>query len=198
MNRKLKLKHIIAKKLQPIIWISLTNNFIINRMGDFKAIKPMKKCEFIPITMENYYRVRDFREENRVLEYREKLTNKEIGFFAEHNKKMIGSIWATINRTKTPKVVRISIRLGPNEGLIHDIVTGQKSRGMRVGPFMLSKMSEVLIAEYRLSKIIIDVNIRNRPSLKMMNHAGLRNDHSMVAVSILGKFLLQKKLRKYS
>lgn len=192
------LKQKLTKKLQKIFWIYLTNNFVINGMNDFKKIEPEIKCGFIPITLDNYQYVGDFREEGRISEYRGKLAHKEIGFFAEHNGKMIGSIWATINKAQLPNVVRTYMKLMPNEGLIHDIVTAEKSRGMGVGPLMVSRIASVLLEKYGLSRIIIDVNIKNSSSLSMMKKLGLRIDHKMLCVSAFGKLLLQQSLKKYT
>ena len=191
------LKNKLTKKLQKVFWIYLTHNFVIKGMNDFKMFEPEIKCEFIPMTADNYYRVRDFREENRISEYRDKLAHNEVGFFADYNGEMIGSIWATINKAEVPNVVRTYVKLMPNEGLIHDIVTGEKSRGMGVGPFMVSRIALVLVKEYGLSRIIIDVNIKNHASLRMMEKVGLRIDHKMFYVSAFGKLVLQLMLKKY-
>lgn len=186
------------KKLQKIFWIYLTKNFSIKVINDFNQVEPEIKCKLIPITLDNYHRVADFREEGRISQYRDKLAHKEIGFFAEHSRRMVGSIWASINKGKVPTVVRTYIELMPNEGLIHDIVTGQEFRGMRVGPFMVSKIAPLLLREYGLTRIIIDVNIRNRASLGMMDKVGLRIDHKMLYVSAFGKLVLQLVLKKYA
>jgi hypothetical protein len=192
------LRQTLTRKMQKIFWIYLTNNFIVNSANDLKTIVPVIECGFIRITLNNYFRVRDFREENRISEYREKLTHKEIGYFAEHEGIMIGSIWATINKTDAPTVVRTYMRLMPNEGLIHDIVTGDKWRGLGVGPFMVSRFATELIKEYRLNKIIIDVNFKNQASLHMMVNAALRRDQRMLYVSMFGKLALQLVLKRYN
>jgi GNAT superfamily N-acetyltransferase len=191
------LKQELTEKLQKIFWIYLNNNFIINGMSDFKRIQPGIKCGFIPITLDNYHRVGDFREKGRIPKYRDKLAHKEIGFFAEHDRKMIGSIWATINKAEAPNVVRTYMRLMPNEGLIHDIVAGEKWRGIGVGPFMVSRIAPELLKEYGLNRIIIDVNIKNRASLRMMAKVGLRIDHKTLCVSAFGKLALQLVLKRY-
>ena len=94
------------KNLQKMFWIYLTNNFVVTSMDDFKTIELSKECGFLPLTLDNYFRVLDFREENRVSEYRRMLAHKEIGFFAGVDGKMVGSIWATINTAQLPSVVR--------------------------------------------------------------------------------------------
>jgi hypothetical protein len=185
------LKQKLTKTVQQVFWIYLNNNFLISGINDFKTLEPRIKCTFIPITLDNYHRVVDFREGNRISEYKDKLLNKEIGYFTKHNQHMIGSIWATINTTDVPHVVRTYMRLMPNEGLIHDIVSGTKWRGMGVGPFMVSGMAAVLLKEYGLSRIIIDVNIRNRASLRMMDRLGLRIHNKTLNVSAFGRLLLQ-------
>jgi len=164
-------------------------------MDDFKKIEAAIRCEFLPITPDNYFRVRDFREENRVSEYRVKLAQKEAGFFAEFDGKIVGSIWATVNNARVPAVVRSYMKLMPNEALVHDIVTGEKFRGMAVGPFMLQRMCSVLLGELGVSKIIIDVNVRNSRSLRMMDKAGLEINQKMLSISAFGKLVAQKLLR---
>jgi hypothetical protein len=188
----------LTKKLQELFWIYLTKNFIIRSRSDFKNFEPEINCKLIPIILDNYHRVVDFREKSRITEYRDKLVHSEIGYFAEHRGGMIGSIWASINKAEVPRVVRTYMRLMPNEGLIHDIVTGEKSRGMGVGTFMVSKIASVLITKYGLSRVIIDVNVRNTASLRMMEKAGLRPDQKMIYVSALGKLVVQLELTKYS
>jgi ribosomal protein S18 acetylase RimI-like enzyme len=191
------LRTTIKKSLQKMFWIYLTNNFVITSVDDFKNIKPAIRCEFLPITLDNHSRVRDFREESRVSEYRVKLTHKEIGFFTEFGGKMVGSIWATVNNLRVPAVVRSYVKLMPNEALIHDVVTAEKFRGMGVGPFMLVKMCSVLLDELEVSKIIIDVNVRNTRSLRMMDKAGLEINQKMLSISAFGKLVSQMLLKQY-
>lgn len=187
----------LIKRLQKIFWIYWTNNFVITTLSGFKESEPEIKCNFVPITIDNYHRVIDFRETSRMSEYRDKFSRGEIGFFADHNGKMIGSIWATINKTGEPRIVRTYVKLIPNEGLIHDIVTADKFRGLGVGPFMVTRIAPILLEEYGLSRIIVDVNVRNRSSLRMMEKAGLRMDHQMLSVSAFGTIALQLVMRRY-
>jgi RimJ/RimL family protein N-acetyltransferase len=196
MNKVLKEQ--LKKKLQKIFWIYPCNIFVINGLNEFKMVEPNIKCDFIAIKLDNCHRVGDFREEARISEYRDKLARKEIGYFAEYDGKMIGSIWATVNKAEVPNIVRTFMKLIPNEGLIHDIVTSEKRRGMGVGPFMVSRMTQILLKEYGLSRIIIDVNIRNHASLRMHEKLGFRIDHKMLYASVFGRSVLQLELKKYT
>ncbi len=180
-----------------MFWVYLTDNFIITNIDDFKMTEPAIKCEFLPITLGNHFRVRDFREESRVSEYRGKLNHKEIGFFAEFDGKMVGSIWATVNNIPVPAVVRSYMKLMPNEALVHDIVTSDKFRRMGVGSFMLSRICSFLLGELGVSKIVIDVNVRNYRSLRMMDRAGLEINQKVLSISVFGKLVSQKLLRQY-
>jgi len=187
----------VTKRLQKVFWIYLTNNFVITNRSDFKIVEPATTCAFTPITSANYFRVRDFREEGRVSEYRDKLAHNEVGFFAESDGKMVGSIWATINNARVAAVARTYMRLMPNEALVHDIVTGESFRGRGVGAFMVRRMSEILLGEHGLSRIIVDVNVRNSPSLRMMNKAGVQMSQQVLYVSVLGKLVFEKTLQRY-
>src|SRR5947199_171909 len=82
------LKHTITKNLQRIFWIYWTDNFVIESVSGMKEIEPAIPCTLLPITLNNYFRVKDFGEESRVLEYREKLTRKELGLFCQSNGRM--------------------------------------------------------------------------------------------------------------
>jgi acetyltransferase (GNAT) family protein len=185
------------RNLQKVFWVYLTNNFFITSISDVKATELAAKSNFMPITLDNYFRVRDFREQERVPEYRNKLANKELGFFAEIDGQIVGSIWATINNARMPSVARAHMRLMSNEALIHDIVTGEKFRGLGVGPFMVGRISSVLLKEYGVGRIIIDVNFRNYSSLRMMDKAGLRARQQALYVSVLGKLKYQRVLKQY-
>ena len=186
----------IKTKIQKIFWPSLCNMFIVRGLDDFIMVEPKIKCEFIPITSNNYNRVREFRDDYRILEYKNKLTQNEIGYFAEHEGKIIGSIWATINKTNSPIIAKTYMRLMPNEALIHDIVTAESFRGMRVASFMVINISSVLLEKYGASRIIIDVNTRNRPSLRMMKSIGLQIDHRMLSVSAFGTLLFNRTMKR--
>jgi len=176
------------------MWIYLRHIFIISKEDDVRMTRPAIHCAFIPVTFANYHRVREFREEGRIQEYREKLGRNELGFFAEADGTIIASIWATINDAKMPTTVRSYMRLMPNEALVHDIVTGEQFRGMGVGPFMVGRIASRLLKDHRVSRIIIDVNVRNVPSLRMMDKAGLPIKERMLYVSAFGKLILQKAL----
>lgn len=185
------------RNLQKVFWVYLTNNFFITSISEVKAIELAAKSNFMPITLDNYFRVRDFRDQGRIPEYRNKLANKELGFFAEIDGQIVGSIWATINNARTPSVARAHIRLMPNEALIHDIVTGEKFKGMGVGPFMVGRISSVLLNECGVSRIIIDVNSRNHSSLRMMEKAGIRVRERALYVSVFEKLTYARVLKHY-
>jgi RimJ/RimL family protein N-acetyltransferase len=187
----------VIKGIQRVFWVYLTNNFVITGADDFRNVEPSLRCDFLPITSDNYFRVRDFRDESRVREYREKVGREEIGFFAEHNGKTVGSIWATLNNTGVPKIARSYMKLMASEALVHDIVTGEKYRGMGVGAFMVGRISSMLLGEYGARKIVIDVNFRNRRSMRMMEKAGLQLNQQVLSISALGKLISQNVLKQY-
>ncbi len=191
-KRKFRIRQILTQKLQRIVWVYLTKNFIITSVTDVQSSEPATKCSFIPITFDNYFRVGDFREKSRIAEYRGKLVHQELGFFVACEGKMIASIWATINDTKVPAIMRGHMRLAPNEALVHDIVTGENFRGMGVGPFMVSRIASTLLNDHRVDKIIIDVNSRNNASLRMMEKVGLRMKEKILSISVFGRLVLQK------
>ena len=185
-------------KLKKIFWIYVCNVYVFKGMNDFQMVEPRIKCNFIPITLNNCHRVTDFRETGIIIQYRNKLTNNEIGFFAEHNGKMIGSIWATINTTATPRIVEKYFKIMPNEGHFHNIVVSKKFRGMRVGAFMESSMPSLLFAEYGLNRVTTDVDVRNVVSLGMLKQIGAQIDHKLLCVSVFNRPILQLVLRKYA
>jgi GNAT superfamily N-acetyltransferase len=172
------------------------NVFIIKSIDEFMIIEPKIKCEFVPITLDNFYRVRDFREEDRISQYKDKLAYGEIGYFAEHDGRMIGSIWATVNKTEVPRVVQTFQKVLYNEALAHDIVVSEKFRGMRIGPYIESKLFALLFKDYGISRIITDVNIKNHAQMQLLKKLGLKVDHKMLYVSVLGKVVLRRVLRK--
>lgn len=187
-----------TRKVQRILWIYLHDNFVIENTKDFRTTEAGIKCTIVPIKLDNCFRVQDFREERRVVEYRNKVVSREIGFFAECNSGMVGSIWATINRARVRSVVRMHMPLMPNEALIHDIVTAESCRGMGVGPFMVGRMASKLLDEYRVNKIIIDVSCRNHASLRMMQKVGLRPKERLLSVSLFSKLAFQRTLKTAS
>ena len=188
---------VLSKKLQDVFWVYCTKNFIITNTEDFTLIEPAIRCDLLSVTSGNYFRVQEFREQDRIREYRTKLERNEIGFFAEYDGKIVGSIWATINQSPAPNVVRRYMKLMPGEALIHDIVTGERYRGMGVGPFMVCQIAPVLLGEYKASRIVIDVNVRNTASLKMMNKAGLQVKQTALYVSAFKKLVFHRVVKSY-
>jgi RimJ/RimL family protein N-acetyltransferase len=183
------------KRLQKVFWVYLTNKFVVTSSDDFKVPEPAVECELLPITPDNYFRVRVFRHESRVQEYREKLTNREKGFFAARRGMLVASIWATINNTNAPMLARSYITLLPNEAPVHDVVTGEEFQGMGIGPFMAGRMCVALLGESGAKRTIIDVNLRNDRSLRMMAKAGLHVNHKALSISSFGKLVSQRHLR---
>jgi hypothetical protein len=188
----------LKRKLLKRFWFSLGYHYIINGPQDVKMIEPRIKCKFIPITLENYHRVNDFRDKERISEYRNKLNNNEIGYFAEHDGKMIGSIWATINKTNAPFVGKDFTTIMPNEGLLHDNVISEKFRGIGVGGYLESSMPVLLFNKYALNRIVTDIGVNNRASVRMAEKVGLRIDHKVLYVAAFGKMILKLVLKKYS
>ena len=134
----------------------------------------------------------------RILAERAKVQRGEKGFFAVCEGKMAGSIWATVNESAVPTVVRGFMRLMPREALVHDIVTGTKFRGLGIGPFMVTQICPILLQQWGVSRIIIDVNVRNSRSLKMMNKAGLRAQQKALAISAFQTLVFHKTIRRYA
>ena len=188
-------RRVVIKNLQKVFWIYLTNNFVITSANSLKQLTFPPERRIVPITEENYFRVREFREEDLVSEYHEKLRRGERGAFAEIDGTMVGSLWATTNEGLVPNIVRTYMKLGPREALIHDIFTGEKYRGSGIGPFLLREIVRELLDKPGVEKIIIDVNFRNGPSLKMMDKFGLNMSGQMLCVSVCGRPILRGVLR---
>ena len=154
-------------------------------------------CDFIPINLDSYHRVQEFRENDRIHQYQEKLARKEIGYFAEHQGKTVGSIWATINKSDTPLLVRTYISLSSGHALIHDIVTGKKARGMGIGPFMTSRMAKALLEVHGAIEIIVDVSTKNHFSIRMMEKIGLEKAEKMLYITLGGGRTFRLLLKRY-
>jgi hypothetical protein len=182
------------ERLQKLFWIYITHNYSIRTLEDFKPITPKIRCRFVPITPQNCFRVTDFREESRVQQYREKLINGEKGFFAEHEGKMVGSIWATINAADRAVVVRKYMKLLPNEALAHDGVASDRLRGMRIGPYMVSEILTVLVRDIQVDKVVWDVHFLNRASMRMLDKLGVKRECRVVSIWALGRLAFQFSL----
>ena len=128
-------RHRVTKNIQRICWIYVTANFKITDLNDIKSAPLGTECTLLPIASANYQRVREFREEGRVAEYREKLRMGEVGYFAESGGQIIGSIWASVNSTTRPQVAKMYMKLMPGEAMIHDIVASSRFKGKGIGPF---------------------------------------------------------------
>ena len=175
----------------------MTDNFIITHMDAVTPIQPQMACSFLQITEENCHRVRDFRDERRLGEFRAKLARNELGFFAAAATGMVGSIWATVNASSGPVVVRTYMTLRRGEALVHDVVASERTRGSGVGPFMVRMLASELLVRQGASKVIVDVNARNRPSLRMMAKLGVEPTERVLYVSAFGRPVLTKVVRAY-
>lgn len=187
-------RHAVTKRLQGICWVYVTTNFILTSADEIITCDPKVTCNFLPINATTASRVGDFRDKSRIDEYRNKVLHNEIGFFAESQGKAVGSIWATINRSPQPTVVRRHVRLGTNEALIHDIVTGNRSKGLGIGPFMVANIAAALFNNYGVRRIVVDVNRSNAPSLNMMRKIGLEQKEQALYISLMGRLVLEKNL----
>ena len=187
-------RHGVTRRLQRIGWVYLTRTGKLRRVSDLQIAEPSLRTRFLPITKDNYARVAEFRERGRVAEYGEKLAGGEIGFFAECAGIAAGSVWATINRSPAPVVVRGYMRLMPNEALIHDVVTGERSRGMGVARFMVASLGTALFEQYGACQIIVDVNVRNGTSLRVMQKAGFPMRETVLSLSAFGHLVFQKTI----
>lgn len=187
----------LTRGLQKIFWVYLTNNFVISSPSDVTVRRDDGGLRLIAMTPENCGMAENFRSRDRVAEYQAKLARNEIGYFAETDGKAVGSIWATLNRGQTPSVARAYMPLMPSEAMIHDIVTGEHFRGRGVGPFMVSAFADVLFRQYGTVRIIVDVNAKNHPSLRMMEKAGLRAKEQVLYISAFGTLLTHRVLKEF-
>lgn len=62
-------------------------------------------CNLILMNLKSYYMVREYREESRVEQYKEKLLMGEVGYFVKSSGEIVTSIWATLNKDKESKIV---------------------------------------------------------------------------------------------
>ena len=186
------------KAVQKVGWIYLSDLFFVTPADPLADVNTTTACEFAAITAENANRSRDFREEDVTDEFREKHSHGETGFFALVYGKAAGNIWATINATTKPVTARGFMKLMPGEALIHDIVTGPEFRGMGIGPFMVTRIIPTLFDKFGVRRIVIDVNVKNAPSLRMMNKAGLRAKQKTLSVSAFHSLVYHKTLETYA
>ena len=194
---KSQLRNLLTKGVQRVFWPYVTDNFLIEGAHDFRRVEPSLRCQFMSITLDNYHRVREFRNECRCDEYRAKVCSGEIGYFAECDHEIVGSIWATINRQSTQAVVRAYMPLMPNEAMIHDVVTADRFRGMGIGPFMVGEMAACLLDEHHVNKIIVDISAKNKSSRRMMQKAGSPLKERVLYLSMFGNLIYHKVLRRY-
>jgi GNAT superfamily N-acetyltransferase len=187
----------LKKMIQKVVLLRRTYNFVVVDERDFARLPAEGDCRLVQITADNYHRVGEFRPRTRITQYRKKLESGEIGYFVEYHGRMIGSNWATVNRDVRPRIVRSVIRLAPNEGLTHDGVIAPSFRGQGFGAFMISRLVEILMQEFKLSRIIIDVNVKNKASLRMMEKAGFRVDHKMLHLALFDRLIFQRVLERY-
>jgi hypothetical protein len=186
----------MTRNIQKFFWIYLTDNFVIRESGALCTPTPKREANFVPITFENCESVKDFREAARVDDYRAKLAKGELGFFAQVDGRMTGSIWATINLSSHRKIVRGYMPLLPKQALVHDIVTGSQFRGMGIGPFMVGRIASFLLSG-GVPETIIDVSVKNQSSLRMMNKAGLTPVERVLYISTFGSLLVHSVLKRY-
>jgi len=173
----------MKKKLQKLAWAYLIKVF--RAYEKVAPCEPRVTCSLVPITMENADCVALFRPAARVAEYREKLALGEIGYFATDGTTYYGSIWATVNLSDHRKIVHGYMPLKPFQALIHDAVTAEASKGKGIGPFMIARLIDLLLAQ-GVQCALIDVNTRNHPSLRMMEKTGLLPITTEFFVSLFG------------
>ena len=188
----------LTRAMQKTFWVYLTNNFVIVSPGDVTARRDDGSLKLVAITPESCGMAENFRTRDRVAEYQAKLARNEIGYFAvEADRKAVGSIWATVNRGPRSSVARAYMPLKPKEAMIHDIVTGDRFRGRGVGPFMVAAFANALFCEHDVVRIIVDVNARNQPSLRMMEKAGLHAKERVLYISAFGTLLAHRVLKEF-
>jgi GNAT superfamily N-acetyltransferase len=183
---------------QSIFCIRRTHNFVVHSVDDLKRFDHQLKFRFIPITYDNYHRVGEFRASYRILDYGERLARKEIGYFAEEDGKIIGSIWAILNKAEKPRVLRTFMVLMPNEALVYDAITAVKYRRQGIGLFMAIGIVSELSKKYGVSSITADVLPGNRSSLGMLDKLGVHVDHSVTAVVVFGRVIFRRIYKRSS
>jgi RimJ/RimL family protein N-acetyltransferase len=68
---------------------------------------------------------------------------------------------------------------------------------MGFGAFMISRLVEILRRDHNLNRIIIDVNVKNKASLRMMEKAGFRIDHKMLYLALFDRLVYRRVLERY-
>jgi GNAT superfamily N-acetyltransferase len=187
----------VKRMIQKVILVRRTCNFVVVDPRDVKPLETNHNARLVPISVDNYQRVAEFRPPSRIEQYRQKLVRGEVGYFVECDGRMIGSNWATVNEGGSAVVARTVMRLEPKEGMTHDGVIAPRLRGQGFGAFMINRLVAILFREYDLRRIIIDVNVRNKASLRMMEKAGFRVDHEMLYVALFGKLVIHRRVKQY-
>jgi RimJ/RimL family protein N-acetyltransferase len=187
----------VVRAVQKIGWVHLSEVFFVMPEDSLATVHTAQPCCLTAISPENALMVRDFREESLSEEFCAKLKSGEIGFFAMAGGRAAGNIWATVNESAQPKTARGFMRLMPGEALIHDIVTGASFRGHGIGPYMVTQIIPILFRQHGVCRIIIDVNVNNTPSLRMMNKAGLHAKQKELSVSAFQNLVYHRTLAHY-
>ncbi len=186
----------IVRLAQKVFWAYLTHNFIVTNSNQIRAVAPTISCTLLRITERNCSAVTDFREPARIAEYVAKVAKGELGFYAMHDGKAVGSMWATINTTARPIVARRYIRLRPGEAILHDAVTATVCRGMAIAPFLFRSIAHELFSAFHVKRIIGDVNTRNTSALRYIKKLGLYPSETKLYFSILGRWAFEIPLTR--
>jgi GNAT superfamily N-acetyltransferase len=137
----------------------------------------------------------EFRWEDRTAEYRDKLARNQLGFFAQSNGTVLGSIWATVNTGQAPLLAQRHVTLLPHEALVHDVVTGERFRNKGIGTFMVVQVTRMLFANFGVRRVATTVSSHNPPSLRMMIKAGFQTQDKQLSVSLFGRLVWKKILK---
>lgn len=191
-----ELQQKVIRQAQKICWLYVTRNFVAQNLSEIMESSPGIPSDFCAITEANANRVLDFREEERIAEYKRKLEDGEIGFFAIVKGKAAASIWATVNSSSRAFIARRYMKLEAGDALVHDIVTGRAHRGLGIAPFMVRRLAEHLFEHFPIKRFIVDVSIRNTASLRMMHKTGLQVRDTVAYLSAFGTLLFQRQLRR--
>ncbi|MCK5345519.1 MAG: GNAT family N-acetyltransferase [Candidatus Heimdallarchaeota archaeon] len=163
----------VILRLPQMLKVRRQRVFCLSDLHDIINVNMKADIVISDVTFENVEGVSDFRSKEHVKIFRRYLAEGNCGVYAWIDSTVVGHAWANVCRQSHCRVNGY-IDIDQGDAFLHYCNVRKDCRGQRIYRLMLVVLCQRLFLQEKVSRILIDTAINNRPSLRGIAKVGFK------------------------
>ena len=164
--------------------------FYLEKTDHIEEIHTKEQIEIIDISLDNVYRVKDFREEWYVNKFHDFLNQGHLGIYALIGPEVVAHAWVKVSTSDSCRINGY-FDISEGEAFIHYCNVNKLHRGKNIYPFMLTNLCRKLFRIERVRLVLIDTEQSNYASLRGISKAGFKPKGVCTYIQVAGRLIFK-------